>query len=146
MSHAGVFLFSSKTINFPIDFPFVIQESAEKQQESYYSSLAALKIKVKDEEHRAARIQSELLSANKVAENWNIKYKSEKENREKLANQLLESNKLTNQKSEEIENVISEMERYRHLYNEISEKYNNERIVFKNDIGATRLDKIKHWF
>ena len=97
---------------------------------------------MKDEEHRAARIQSELLSANKVAENWNIKYKSEKENREKLANQLLESNKLTNQKSEEIENVISEMERYRHLYNEISEKYNNERIVFKNNIGATRLEQI----
>ena len=72
-----------------------------------------------------------------MAENWNIKYETEKENREKLANQLLESNKLTNQKSEEIENAIAEMERYRHLYNEISEKYNNERIVFENtEVGA----------
>ena len=96
---------------------------------------------MKDEEHRAARIQSELLSANKVAENWNIKYESEKQNREKLANQLLESNKLTNQKSEEIENVIGEMERYRHLYNEISEKYNNERKVFENNIGPTTLEQ-----
>ena len=96
---------------------------------------------MKDEEHRAARIQSELLSANKVAENWNIKYETEKENREKLANQLLESNKLTNQKSEEIENAIAEMERYRHLYNEISEKYNNERIVFENNIGSARLEQ-----
>jgi len=36
---------------------------------------------------------------------------------------------LTNQKAEEIEKVICEMERYRHLYNEISEKYNNERFL-----------------
>ena len=69
-----------------------------------------------------------------MAENWNTKYESEKENREKLANQLLESNKMTNQKAEEIEKVICEMEKYRHLYNEISEKYNNERIVYKNII------------
>ena len=75
-----------------------------------------------------------------MAENWNIKYETEKENREKLANQLLESNKLTNQKSEEIENAIAEMERYRHLYNEISEKYNNERIVFENtEVGTLFL-------
>ena len=75
-----------------------------------------------------------------MAENWNIKYETEKENREKFANQLLESNKLTNQKSEEIENAIAEMERYRHLYNEISEKYNNERIVFENtEVGALFL-------
>ena len=106
-----------------------LKESAEKQQESYYSSLAALKIKAKDEEHRAARIQSELLSANKVAEKWNTKYESEKENREKLANQLLESNKLTNEKSEEIEKIICELERYRNLYNDLCEKYNNERFL-----------------
>ena len=79
-----------------------------------------------------------------MAENWNIKYESEKQNREKLANQLLESNKLTNQKSEEIENVIAEMERYRHLYNEISEKYNNERIVFENNIGSTSLEQNRY--
>ena len=137
MSRALVSLFSSKITKITFFNIFHIQESAEKQQESYYSSLAALKIKVKDEEHRAARIQSELLSANKVAENWNSKYESEKENREKLANELLESNALTNQKTEEIEKVICEMERYRHLYNEISEKYNNERKFFKNiSVGA----------
>ena len=81
-----------------------------------------------------------------MAENWNIKYESEKQNREKLANQLLESNKLTNQKSEEIENVIAEMERYRHLYNEISEKYNNERKVFENNIGSTSLEQNRYNF